>query len=88
MPDSLNRFLGDSPGRTILKLAVLSLVVGFVMKIFGIVPADIIYSIRAFIIDLWQTGFHAFGRIGSYLVLGGTVVIPLFLLIRILNFKR
>ena len=88
MPDSVNRFLGDTPGRTILKLIVASLVVGFIMRVFDIMPYDIIDSVRDFIVDLWRTGFRAFGSVGSYLILGGTIVLPLFILIRIMSFKR
>lgn len=88
MSQTVSRFLGDSPGRTVLKLLVVSLIVGFVMQLLGIMPFDIIAGIRDFVADLWQTGFRAFGRIGNYLILGGTVVIPVFILIRILSFKR
>ncbi|MBB4063916.1 DUF6460 domain-containing protein [Gellertiella hungarica] len=88
MPDSVNRFLGDTPARTIIKLLVVSLIVGFFMKIFDIMPLDIVDNIRFFLIDLWETGFQALGRFGTYLVLGGSVVIPVFILIRILSYKR
>ncbi|MBO3758874.1 hypothetical protein J5J10_15640 [Ciceribacter sp. L1K23] len=85
MSDSVNRFLGDTPGRTIVKLVVVSLIVGFIMAVFGVVPADILYSIRNFILDLWHTGFAALGRIGDYLLLGATVVIPVFIVIRLMS---
>lgn len=85
MSDSVNRFLGDTPGRTIVKLVVVSLIVGFIMAVFGVVPADILYSIRNFILDLWHTGFAALGRIGDYLLLGATIVIPVFIVIRLMS---
>lgn len=85
MSDSVNRFLGDTPGRTIVKLVVVSLIVGFIMAVFGVVPADILFSIRNFILDLWHTGFAALGRIGDYLLLGATIVIPVFIVIRLMS---
>lgn len=88
MPETVNRFLGDSPARTIVKLVVVSLIVGFFMTVFDIMPMDIVENVRDFVIDLWQTGFQALGRFGSYLMLGATVVIPAFILIRILSYKR
>ncbi len=88
MSESANRILGDSPGRTIVKLLVVSLVVGFFMKVFDIMPMDIVDNIRFFVLDLWHTGFQALGRFGTYLALGATVVIPVFILIRILSYKR
>ncbi|MFL0694217.1 MAG: DUF6460 domain-containing protein [Agrobacterium tumefaciens] len=83
MADGLNRFLGDTPGRTIVKLIVVSLIVGFVMSIFGLDPMDLLDGIRFFIIDLWYTGFDALGRVGQYLLIGATIVIPAFILLRL-----
>lgn len=84
----VNRLLGDTPGRTILKLIVVSLVVGFVMALFNVNPWDIFYSIRHFVLDLWHSGFAALGSVGNYLVLGATIVIPVFIILRILSYRR
>ncbi|MBA4796072.1 DUF6460 domain-containing protein [Rhizobium rosettiformans] len=83
MADGLNRFLGDTPGRTLVKLIVVSLIVGFVMSVFGLDPVDLLNGIRHFILDLWYTGFDALGRVGQYLLIGATVVIPAFILLRL-----
>ena len=88
MSDQVNRFLGDSIGRTLVKLLVVSLIVGFVMTIFGWAPLDIIYGIRHFVLDLWHRGFAALGRIGDYLLLGATVVIPVFIVLRLFSYRR
>jgi hypothetical protein len=84
----LARFLGDSPLRVLLKLLVVSLIVGMVMHAFGWSPLDIFYSIERFFTNLWNMGFRAFDRLFSYLMLGAAVVIPAFIIIRILNFRR
>jgi len=83
MADGINRFLGDTPGRTLVKLIVVSLIVGFVMSVFGLDPMDLLEGIRFFIIDLWYTGFDALGRVGQYLLIGATIVIPAFILLRL-----
>ncbi|ACM35419.1 hypothetical protein GOZ97_10705 [Agrobacterium vitis] len=88
MTDGVNRFLGDSIGRTIIKLLVVSVIVGFVMRIFGIYPYDIIEGIRHFILDVWHKGFAALGQFGDYLLLGASIVIPVFILIRLLNLRK
>lgn len=88
MNDRLTRFLGDTPGRTVLKLVVASFVVGVVMAAFNFYPTDVLYWIRDFTVNLWETGFAALGRFGSYLALGAAVVIPAFLILRLLNFRR
>ncbi|AIC25767.1 MULTISPECIES: DUF6460 domain-containing protein [Rhizobium] len=88
MSDQVNRFLGDSLGRTLIKLIVVSLIVGFVMTIFGLTPWNIIYGFRDFILEIWHRGFSALGRVGDYLLLGATIVIPLFLILRLFSYHR
>lgn len=88
MSDQVNRFLGDSIGRTLLKLVVVSLVVGFVMKIFGWRPMDLVYNLRHFVLDIWHTGFATLGQFGDYLLLGATIVIPAFIILRLFNYRR
>ncbi|KEC72453.1 UNVERIFIED_ORG: hypothetical protein GGD51_003944 [Rhizobium esperanzae] len=88
MSDQVNRFLGDSLGRTLIKLIVVSLIVGFVMTVFGLTPWIIIYGFRDFILEIWHRGFSALGRVGDYLLLGATIVIPLFLILRLFSYHR
>ena len=84
----LDRFLGDSPLRVLLKLLVVSLIVGMVMSAFGWSPMDVLYGIERFFMNLWNMGFRAFDRLFSYLLLGAAVVIPAFIIIRLLNLRR
>ncbi|OCJ17581.1 hypothetical protein A6U87_01145 [Rhizobium sp. AC44/96] len=88
MSDQVNKFLGDSLGRTLIKLLVVSLIVGFIMAVFGWAPLDFVYGLRNFVQEVWHRGFAALGRVGDYLLLGATVVIPIFLLIRLFNYRR
>ncbi|PDT00910.1 hypothetical protein CO666_28505 [Rhizobium chutanense] len=88
MSDQANRFLGDSIGRTVIKLIVVSLIVGFVMTVFGLTPWNIIYGFRDFILEIWHRGFSALGRVGDYLLLGATIVIPLFVILRLFSYRR
>jgi hypothetical protein len=88
MSDGLNRFLGDTPLRVLVKLLILSVVAGFLMSVFGLYPDDILYAVRNFVLDLWHSGFAALGRVGDYLLLGAVIVIPIFIVIRLLSFRR
>ncbi len=88
MGDRMTRFLGDTPGRTVLKLLVMSFLVGVVMSIFNWYPIDIYDMLRDAAVNLWETGFAALGRFGAYLVLGAVVVVPAFLLMRVLSLRR
>ena len=88
MSDGVNRFLGDTPLRIVVKLLILSIALGFLMSVFGLYPDDILRAVRDFVIHLWEKGFAALGQVGDYLVLGAVIVVPVFLLIRILSYRR
>lgn len=88
MADGMNRFLGDSPGRVIVKLIVVSIIVGFVMAVFGWTPYGVLYTIRDFVLDLWHSGFAALGRVGDYLLLGAAIVVPAFIILRLFSYRR
>lgn len=85
---SANSFLGDTVGRTIVKLLIISVLVGMVMNVFGLSPLDIIDAVRDFFVRLWQSGWAALGRFGDWLILGASVVIPIFIILRVLNYRR
>lgn len=87
MSKAINRFLGDTPLRVVVKLLVLSLVVGFIMNFVGWQPFDILNGIVNFFRNLWELGFEAFANSLQYLILGAAVVVPAFLIIRLLNFR-
>ncbi|OQM73665.1 DUF6460 domain-containing protein [Manganibacter manganicus] len=85
---ALTRFLGDSPLRIIVKLLVVSFLVGLVMHAFGWTPLDVLYNIKRFFLDIWNLGFHALDRFFGYILLGAAIVVPAFILIRIASYRR
>jgi hypothetical protein len=85
---ALTRFLGDSPLRVILKLLVVSFLVGLVMNAFGWSPTDVLYGIQKFFRDIWNLGFNAVYRFLGYILLGAAIVIPAFILLRIANYRK
>jgi hypothetical protein len=85
---ALIRFLGDSPLRVALKLIVLSFLVGVVMSAFGWSPFDILAGIREFLAGIWNMGFRAVERFFGYFLLGAAVVVPAFVILRLLSFRR
>ncbi|KAB0540280.1 hypothetical protein KHQ08_04740 [Pseudochrobactrum algeriensis] len=88
MSDRATRFLGDTPGRVIVKLILVSLIVGVVMHAFNWTPYDILWNIRDFFVRIWNMGFSALSRFADYLLLGAAVVIPAFILLRIINYRK
>jgi cytochrome bd-type quinol oxidase subunit 1 len=92
MNNSLDRFFGGPPVRTVIWLAFLSVVIGFVLATFGLDPFTLVRKIvRGFdeIIDsiLWL-GTGLFSNIGHYLVYGAIVVVPIWVLMRLMALGR
>lgn len=88
MSDRVQRILGDSPLRILLKLAVMSFIVGIVMNAFGWTPLGVWAALRDAVLDLWRMGFDSFYRLLGYLLLGAAVVVPVYVVIRLLSLRR
>jgi hypothetical protein len=86
--NGLQRFIGGSPTQVFLRLIVVSLVVGIVLSALGLSPYDILESLRDLVLHFWHMGFGAFDWLWRYFLLGAVIVIPLWLIIRLLNFGR
>ena len=80
---ALTRFLGDTPLRTVIKLAVASFLVGAVMVFMNWHPADVFAWLRHIALSIWDMGYLWI----EYLALGAAVVVPLFLVIRLLSYR-
>lgn len=96
-PDPLNRpprrgvvqrFLGGSVAGTAVKLVVVSVLVGMAMRFFGWSPRDVLWAVEEALRDLWNTGFAALDNLAGYFLLGAAVVVPAFLVLRLLSFRR
>ena len=85
---TMNRFLGDTPLRVAIKLIVVSFLVGIVMAAFGWSAWDVVEGIADFVAGLWNMGFAAVYRFWSYFLLGAAVVVPAFVILRILSYRR
>jgi len=84
----LSRFLGGSPAQVLLRLVFLSFVVGIVLSALNLDPIDLVHMVIDFFERLWNMGFHAIGRLGSYLLIGAIVVVPIWLVTRIISMGR
>ncbi len=83
--DSVTRFLGGSPIAVAGRLILLSILVGFVMVTFGLDPYNIIRSIQHLIETVWHLGFDAIHWLWRYFLLGAVIVIPVWLIMRLMN---
>lgn len=86
--NGLQRFMGGSPAQVLLRLVVISLIVGIVLSALGISPYDIIETAQQFIRRIWNMGFGAIEWIWRYFLLGAVIVIPVWIIIRLLNMGK
>ncbi len=87
MSERINNFLGDTPGKTLVRLLIISFVVGIVMSTLGLTPMELWYKLQDFVVRLYNLGFDAIWRIAKYFVWGAVVVVPIFLLSRLLKMR-
>ena len=85
---ALTRFLGDSPLRVLLKLIVVSFLVGLVMSAFGWTPWDVLDGIRLFFARIWTMGFATLDRFLGYMLLGAASVVPIFVILRLARYRN
>lgn len=83
----LTRFLGGTPANVALRLFFLSLVVGALLMWLDIKPADIIQGVVHFFQRIWAMGFDAIRELGNYLLAGAVIVVPIWLVLRLLNMR-
>jgi len=87
-PSALARFFGGRPSSVIIKLILLSILVGFILRVLGLDPFDIFRSIRELFENIWNMGFDAIITLGRYFLLGAVLVIPIWLIIRLMRTPR
>jgi Family of unknown function (DUF6460) len=83
--DSLSRFLGGTPLSVAVRLILLSILVGVVLSAVGFDPWNIIESVRRLFLSIWNLGFDAINWVWRYFLLGAVIVVPIWLITRIMN---
>ena len=85
MSDRLNQFLGDTPFRVLVRLLVLSFIVGLILSAIGLHPLEIFDWLERMVVRIYEMGFEAIREGFRYLFLGALIVVPVFLLMRVLK---
>ena len=84
--DRLVRFFGGSPGGVIVRLVVLSFILGVVLNALGVSPFDIVNSFRRLVRHLYDAGFETVVWMWRYFLIGAVIVFPVWLVIRLVKF--
>jgi hypothetical protein len=85
---ALERFLGGTPLAVMVRLIVISLIVGALLMWLDIHPADIFRSVERFFYDIWMQGFDAVREVLAYILAGAVIVLPIWFVLRLLNFRK
>ncbi len=72
----------------VLRLAVLSIVVGIVLSALGITPGNFFYHINVLARRIYDMGFGAVEWVLQYLLLGAMVVVPVWIVARLMGLGR
>jgi hypothetical protein len=84
----LTRFLGGTPANVALRLVLLSIVVGALLMWLDIRPIDVIETCVRFARRIWAMGFDAIRELGTYVLTGAMIVVPVWLVLRLFNLRR
>lgn len=79
----MERFFGGNPTLVLIRLVILSLIIGVLLAALGFSPFDIIDSIRRLLAHIYDMGFTAVEQAFRYFLLGAVVVFPVWLLMRL-----
>ena len=81
--DAVNRFFGGSPLSVLVRLVLLSILVGVILSAIGLDPFDIWRSLERLVRSIWNMGWDAIDWAFRYFLLGAVIVIPIWLLVRL-----
>jgi len=82
------QFFGDSVAGTLIRLALLSVVVGIVFSALGITPFNLIERIDQLVRNIANMGFDALNWAFKYFLLGAVIVFPVWFVLRLLGVGR
>src|SRR5215470_2677074 len=84
----VNRFFGGPPLSVIFRLILLSILIGVILQVLGLDPWNIIDSLRRLVLRVWDMGFDAVRWVWRYLLLGAVVVVPIWLIVRLMRVAK
>lgn len=79
----MERFFGGNPALVLVRLAIISLIVGVVLAALGFSPYDLVQTVRDLIQRIYDMGFVAIEKGFRYFLLGAVIVFPIWLLMRV-----
>jgi hypothetical protein len=85
---SIDRFFGGSPLWVVVRLILLSIVIGVLLSALGLDPWNIVESVERLIRWIYNLGWDAVSWLWRYFILGAVLVIPIWLIVRFFRAAR
>ena len=87
-PSRLERLLGDRPGALVVRLVLISLVVGFLMSMLGLNPQSLITGAVDLVRDMLRDSTGVLRSFVGYVAAGAAIVVPVWLVLRLTSRRR
>ena len=84
----MNAFLGGTPATVAVRLLVVSFVVGLFLAMFGFDPETIYQRLAQIVRHLLDFGLSDLRQFGRILLTGAMVVVPVWLILRLMDSRR
>jgi Family of unknown function (DUF6460) len=83
--DLVSRLFGGPPLWVLVRLILLSILVGVILSALGLDPFNILSSIERLVRAIWEMGWDAVTWVWRYFLLGAVLVIPIWLIMRLVK---
>ncbi len=84
----MTRIIGGSPLAVAGRLVLVSILVGVILSALGLDPFHILQSIERLVRTLWNMGWDIVRYVWRYFLLGAVIVIPIWIVVRMVNAPR
>lgn len=79
----MERFFGGNPISVIVRLVILSIVVGIALSALGLTPGELVRRLDFLVARLYEFGFRWVEWLVGYFLIGAVIVIPIWLITRL-----
>ncbi|MBV9286384.1 MAG: integrase [Hyphomicrobiales bacterium] len=82
------RFVGGSPMAVLVRLIIVSFVVGLILETLGFSPASLMSEAERMVRHILEYGLTDVQQIGRVLLTGAMVVVPVWIVLRLIDAGR
>ncbi len=81
----IERIFGGSPVWVVVRLVVISIVVGIALSALGLTPGELLRKIDFLLQRLYDMGFRWVEWLIGYFLIGAVIVVPIWLIARLMG---